>query len=473
VRVIAKISQETPYRVYREEGILYIEVQHAQVSGQERRSPAPASGERVAEARSTTPAGNGSGVKYTGRLISLDIQDAEIKGVLRLIADVSGLNVISGDDVKGTITTRLVNVPWDQALDVILRTLGLGQTREGNIIRVASSERFAKEQQDIVRDKQTIERVEELVTKVVAINYAKAAELKTNLGSLLSQRGSIMVDERTNTMIIKDVQGNLTEILALIGTLDQQTPQILIEARIVETSRAFERQLGIQWGLRYNETTNRRFPNTIQLSGGAGTSPSGGAFVVNLPAPVGLGSGAAIGLTLGHVANDLILDLQLSAMENSGQGRIISNPKITTLDNKEAVIQSGFTLPFETTSATGTKTEFVDANLNLTVTPHVTSDQFITMKVAAKRNEPDFARTSAGGAPSIVKREATTEVLVKDGHTTVIGGLYTRSTSDSLTGIPFFSKIPVLGWFFKNEGRRDEVLELLIFITPRIIRPQS
>lgn len=440
--------------------------------------------------------------KYKGTKISLDFQDAEIKSVLRLLSEVSGFNIIAGEDVRGKVSTRMINVPWDLALESILQVQGLGYEKRDNIIRVAPMERFAQEEQERLRKKQTVEKGEELQTRVISINYANVKDLKTNLTDLLSERGKITIDERTSTMIVKDLTKNIEQIDSLIGTLDRQTPQVLIEARIVEINRDFEKQLGIQWGGNLEQFTKYAFPNTIQFRGGilpqtegltgtpgsgirdtrgvlapsgnVGTSslaePTGGGnFLLNLPAAVGLGAGGAIGMTLGHVKNATILDIQLSALENSNQGKILSSPRIATLDNREAYIQSGQTIPFQSVSAEGTKTEFIDATLELRVTPHVTPDNFILMKIKASRNEPG-PRNPQTGAPEIIKREAFTEVLVKDGDTTVIGGIISRNTVQTVAGIPWLSKIPAIGWLFKNEASQERNDELLIFITPRIVK---
>ncbi|RMF86172.1 MAG: type IV pilus secretin PilQ, partial [Nitrospinota bacterium] len=486
-RIVVRLVTRTPYRVLREEETIRLEIADPPSL------PAPLHpAEKEKEEQEEAPAEQPQ-KRYTGTRISLDFQRADINDILRLIAEVSGLNIITGGDVKGEVSIRMVNVPWDQALDVILKTYGLGQERIGNVIRVAPRERLVREQQEVLRIKQAEKLAEELVTKVIPIKYADAGELQENLKPLLSERGIINVDRRTNTLIVKDVEANLQQVLSLVETLDQQTPQVLIEARIVETSRSFERQFGIQWGGLLSSRTDFRFPRTIGITGGRGSVSTGianpppgppaaeapttederGTFVVNLPAAVGPGSGAALGITLGHINNSALLDIQLSALENTGQGRVISSPRIVTLDNKEAKIDSGFTIPFATTSAEGTRTEFVDANINLTVTPHVTPDDFVIMQIRAARNEPDFARTAAGVAPTIVRREATTNVLVKDGETTVIGGLFRRNLTNDVNGVPYLSKIPILGWLFKNERRQDNNDELLIFITPRILRKRG
>jgi type IV pilus assembly protein PilQ len=417
---------------------------------------------------------------FTGEKISLDFQDADINDILRLIAEVGKVNIIAGGDVQGKITTRMTEVPWDQALDVILKINGLAQERSGNIIRVAPLEKFTNERQERLKARVTEVQAEPLVTRIVPANYAAAKDLRPNLEKLLSRRGTIIIDGRTNTMIITDTQASLDAVLALIEKLDRPTPQVMIEARIVESSRTFLRELGIQLGFAYSQITDKTFPNRVDVRGGVPAAGNSGGltpptppanFLLDLPAAVGLGSGGAIGLSLASIGG-AILDAQLSALESSGRGKIISSPKIATLDNTEAQIQSGRKIPVATVSAEGTRTEFVDANITLKVTPHVTPNEFIGMKITATKNEADFTQ-QVNGIPTITTREANTDMLVKDGDTVVIGGLYRRTIQSSHSGIPGFSNIPVLGWLFRKERQQDDSDELLIFLTPRIIRQED
>jgi type IV pilus assembly protein PilQ len=360
----------------------------------------------------------------------------------------------------------MVEVPWDQALDVILKINGMAQERDGNIIRVAPLKRFIAERQERMQAQKTEVQSEPTVTQVVAVNYADADKLKTNLERLLSDRGSIFIDERTNTLIITDTQDSLDDMLELLITLDRQTPQVVIEARIVETSRNFLRDIGVQLGFNYMDVTDREFPNRVGVTGSA----SDGNFLVDLPAAVAQGSGGAISFALAGASS--LLNIRLSALESSGQGKIVSSPKIATLDNTEAEIQSGRRIPYQTVSAEGTQTEFVDASVSLKVTPHVTPDGFVSMDIVATNNDADFGQTS-GGVPTIVTREAKTRMLIKDGDTVVIGGLYRRDMEESSDGVPGLQDVPGLGWLFSKKRRSDVNEELLIFITPRIIRQPS
>lgn len=422
--------------------------------------------------------------KYTGMRISLEFKEADIRDVFRLIAEVSKLNIIVTEDVKGTVTVRMKNVPWDQALDVILHTNKLGMVKVGNVVRISPLDRLRKEEEERLEFIEKTREKEPLITRLIPVNYASAREISSRLKSLLSKRGTIEVDERTNTIIVKDVKRVVDEAEKLVKTLDLQTPQVLIEARIVEASTNFTRELGVQWGGRfsaspnYGTPTGLYFPNTIGVTGftdltGRPTRDVGSAevpnFVVNLPASVGIGTGGGIGFTFGTLNNSAILDLRLSAMESVGEGKVISSPRVVTLDNREAEIKQGISIPFETVSQAGTQTQFIDATLSLKVTPHVTADRTVIMKIKAEKNAPNTAIRSAGGVPSIDKKEASTEILVRDGETAVIGGIYTISKTKTVAGVPWFSRIPVIGWLFRKTTYNDETKELVVFITPRVI----
>lgn len=409
---------------------------------------------------------------YSGQKISLDFQDAEVSNVLRLIADVSGLNMVVGEEVKGKVTLKLFNVPWDQSLDIILKSKGLGQVREGNIIRIDTNPNIAKQQDEAAKAKEAQVKAEDLKTLIIPINYAKATDLSTTLKKNLSSRGELTVNEATNSLIAKDVPQNIADIQQLIKLLDLPTPQVLIETRIVQANTNFARDLGVQWGLSAKDTFGG---NQLALNAGpssadgfAGQIPN---FAVNLPASGGAGSIGNVGFTLGHLtgSNPFNLDVRLSAGEASGETKIISSPRIVTLDNREAVIQQGDSVPFETVSDKGTQTQFIDATLNLTVTPHITPNGSVIMKIKATKNAIGDFRSRLG-APSISKREAATEVMVQDGETTVIGGIFETTNSETETGVPWLAKIPGLGWLFKRQSVSDQNRELLIFITPSIVK---
>ncbi len=413
-----------------------------------------------------------SGKRYTGRRLSLDFKDADIENILRLIAEISNLNIVTGDDVKGKLSLRLINVPWDQALDIVLESQGLGMVRTGNVVRIAPAAKLKAEDEAALAAKAAKQKLEDLTLEIIPVNYATVADIEKQIRSLLTDRGKVTVDSRTNALVVSDVKAAIDQARALVAALDTVTPQVLIEARIVEASLDFTREIGVQWGGSFTSSaatgnpTGLNFPGTIGVTGGAGSG-----FAVNLPAAIQQGAGGGLNFSLGSLTNFLNLDIRLSALERTGEGRIISSPRVTTLDNKEAIIEQGLSIPFETTSDGGTQTTFIDANLNLTVTPHVTNDESINLKIKASKNAPDTSVRGASGAPSISKKEAKTEVLIRNGQTTVIGGIFQIDRADTIAGVPWFQKLPFIGWLFKKSTVVDKKTELLIFITPRIVRP--
>ncbi len=422
-----------------------------------------------------------------GKRLSLDVRGADLLNVLRYISEVSGENIVAGDDVTGKITIRLRNVSWEQALDVALKTKGFGRVKTGSIIRVAPLKKLQEEKEQELARQKADEKVAPTFVRLMPVNYANAKDVLTQLTPLLTKdRGTATVDERTNTIIAEDLPEVLNKLENLAKRLDTQTPQVLIEARIVEANTQHVRDIGIQWGgstlfsPATGNATGLAFPNILGLSGGAddaNTNSTGtGApprFAVNLPSPVGTGAGGSVGMIFGNAANTGLLSLRLSALENNGSVRIVSAPKVTTLDNVRAKISQGVSIPISVTSAAGVNTRFVDAFLSLEVRPHVTQDGSIMMEIKASKNEPNFARTGAAGDPTIETKVAETQVLVKDGDTTVIGGIYTRNSSTTFNEVPFLSKIPVLGWLFKRKREEDARAELLVFITPRIVNRQQ
>ena len=442
------------------------------------------------QVQGVTPAllGQQASDRYAGRRIDLDLKDADIHNVLRLLADVGRVNIVTADNVTGSVTIRMRNVPWDQALDVILQAKTLGMVRRANMIRVAPLDVLQKERELAIQQAQSEVQLAPIETRLIPVSYAHAADIQLRAKDLLSERGTIAVDERTNMMIVRDVTGNLNQVEELTRALDTQTPQVLIEARIVEATNKYTRDVGIQWGgdatfsAATANPTGLAFPNSVGVVGGASdaNTPTAGLspfvnrvdnpnFAVNLPAAVGTGSGGAIGLTFGSIDNNINLSLRLSAAETSGLVRILSSPRILTLDNREARIASGTLIPFSQVSAMGVMTTFQEAKLQLLVKPHVTSDGSISMKVKINRDEPDFNQTSARGDPTILKREAETELLIQDSHTAVIGGIFTRNTGRNLDQVPFFGDIPILGLLFQRRRASDSRAELVIFLTPRIV----
>ena len=423
-----------------------------------------------------------SGKKYTGRKISLDLQDADLINVMRLFAEVANLNIILSPEVKGRVTVRMVNIPWDQAMDIILKMNGLGYALEDNVLRIASVSALTKEAEDEMRSKEAKKKAEDLITRIVPVNYAKAGEIEPTIKKSLSLRGETVTDTRTNTLIIRDIARNVDEVVSLIKLLDKPTAQIMIEARIVEASLTFSRSLGVQWGgtsssdASHGNPLGISFPNSVGVTGGPtmGTTASGsGNYFVNMPAAAGAGTGGgAIGFTFGSLSKSLNLDLVLSALESTGEGKVISTPRVSALDNKEAKIEQGSSIPFSTTSASGTQIQFIDAKLSLIVTPHATPDNKIFMKIQATKNAPDTSLLGASGQPSIRKNEATTEILLADGETAVIGGILVVDRGQTVTKVPFFGDLPLIGWLFKSKTMSEDKKELIIFITPRVVRQE-
>ncbi len=430
----------------------------------------------------------GGSSKFGGRRIDLDLKDADIHNILRLLSDVGHVNIVTADDVTGTVTIRMRNVPWDQALDVVLQAKGLGMVRQGNLIRVAPLATLNREREmRLAAMKQEVD-LAPLETRIIPVSYASADELQARAKDFLSPRGSLAVDERTNVLIARDIAGNLNRIEELVRSLDTQTPQVLVEARIVEATSRYLRDIGIQWGgdATYSSATGNptgaSFPSKVGLTGGAtdGNTPTAGLspssrttstpnFAVNLPATTGTGAGGALGLVLGSLSQNFNLNIRLSAAESSGLLRIVSSPRILTLDNQDARISQGTLIPFSQTSAQGVQTTFQEAKLQLLVKPHVTADGSVAMHVKINRDEPDFNQTSARGDPTILKREAETDLLVMDGRTAVIGGIFTRNTGRNVDQIPFLGDLPIIGILFQRRRASDSRNELVIFLTPRIV----
>jgi len=417
--------------------------------------------------------------RYQGRRIDLDFKDADIHNILRLLADVGNVNVVTGDNVSGQITIRMKNVPWDQALDVILRAKGLGQVREGNLIRVAPLTELEKEREaELARAKQEM-LMRPLETRLIPISYAEAGQMLSKLTYALSPRGKLTMDSRTNMIIARDISANLDVIEQLVRNLDTQTPQITVETRIVEARVNFSREFGIQWGGNFlAPNVGVVFPNQIGVGGGVtkqvntdgllfGQSANPG-YAVSLPAAAANNSGGAFGMTFGSVNGNVNVNLRLSAAESLGDIRIISSPRITTLDNQEAKIKSGVEIPFSQVSASGVQTTFKEATLELSVKPHVTADGTVMMDVKVKRDEADFVNVGPRGEPTIIKKEAQTKMLVKDGDTTVIGGIYTTRKGVLHRKVPWLAEIPILGYLFKFKRKTTDRTEVLVFITPRI-----
>ena len=416
--------------------------------------------------------------QYRGRRISLDFKDVDIADVLRLIAEVSSLNVIAGDEVKGKVTLRLVDVPWDQALDVVLLTKGLGFMRVGNVLRIAPSAVIAQEEELRLQERRIKEKLEDLVVKLQPVNYADVNNIAKMVSQLLSPgRGTVTTDERTSTLIIKDIPSVIDEATALIKAIDTQTPQVMIEAKIVEANLDFKREFGATWGVGAQplvDAFDSASPNRQDFGNdwvrfhneGLGNNA---VFANPITAfPNGLFNMAAFLLD-----DKLNLELQLQAAEVNGDGKVISSPRLVTLDNSKASISQGVSIPFQTFENGDAQLEFVDAVLKLEVTPHITSNKSIIMKIAVKRNAPDDTVFTLTGSPAIAKNEVKTETLVQDGQTLVLGGIYVVVKSERQSSIPYLSSIPLIGAAFRSDETSESRKELLIFVTPRVVMPAA
>ena len=409
-----------------------------------------------------------------------------MRAVLRTFAEISGLNVVIDPQVDGTVDVALTEVPWDQAFDVILRANQLGYVLDGTVVRIAPLRVLADEetQRRELAEEQAL--AGELVVVTRTLSYARAdamAELITR--SVLSARGQVQTDERTNTLVMSDLQPRLIAAEDLLDTLDRAEPQVEIEARIVQAGQDFARSLGVQWGLtgrvspELGNTTPLTFPNRGGISGRVGTqgAEASGAdarardtenvgAAVNLPAA---SASSAIGVTLGSVDGSLNLDVVLSAAEGDGQIRLLSHPRVTTQNNVAAEIVQGDQIPIQTVSNNTVTVQFEDAALSLRVTPQITADDTVIMQIEIDNNFADFSR-EINGVPPIVTQRASTTVQVANGDTTVIGGIFESERSSSNDRVPGLHRIPFLGWLFRSDSERESTDELLIFLTPKIVR---
>ncbi len=412
---------------------------------------------------------------YVGRRISLDFQQADISNVLRLIAEVSGFNMVVGEGVKSKVTIKLISVPWDQALDMILKMNGLGKIRQGNILWIDSLANIAKQENEVAQSKTAKLNAEELVDRVFYIRNLPAMEVMTSLTQFRSPRGLMQYSLGSNALIVRDTESKIAIMKQLVDGLDLEVPQVQIEARIVQADTTYSRSLGVQWGIQNVNQLGSSFGVANFKTGTTGAFGNQiSNFLVNLPATVGgLTSTPGVGFTIGRT-DGALLDVRLSAGELLGLSKVIAAPKVTTLDKREAKISQGESIPFQTTSLQGTQTTFVDANLELNVTPQITSrdpkevGKQIMMKVRATRNAVGARSNPAG--PSIDRREANTQVIIRDGETMVIGGVFIDSQNNSVVGIPYLSRVPVLGWLFKQKTESVAKQELLIFLTPSIVK---
>lgn len=415
-----------------------------------------------------------AGPTYTGRLISLDLQDTDIDNALRIIAEVSNLNIIASEDVKGKITLRLIDVPWDQALDVILKTNGLDKVQEGNVVRIAPVEKLRAERESLKQAKQAAEELELLQVRFIRISYAKAADLKPLIDSVVSERGSATFDDRTNQLIVKDISRGIKNVVELVQKLDLRTPQILLETQIVEAQRTLLRDLGSEVGFSFIQSpstgnpTGVNFPNSISLAGAIANAQPQNANPISL--------------LFGSSDGTKNLSTRLTSLESEGRVNIVSRPSVATTNNKQAIIKSvqkvrvrlpngGVSVATgQGASAAGSgqqATEVIEIGILLEVTPQASPDYFVLLDINAKSST--FGSESTEGIPNEVERSATSSVLVSSGQTFALGGIYKLSDRDNLNGVPFFKDIPVIGSLFRLQSVEQEDEELLFFITPRIV----
>ncbi|MDE3156038.1 MAG: type IV pilus secretin PilQ, partial [Acidobacteriota bacterium] len=414
--------------------------------------------------------------RFTGNPVSLDFQGADLRAVLRTFAEISGLNIVIDPAVKGTVDVSLHDVPWDQALDIILRANKLGYVIDGTVVRIAPLSVLADEEQQRRKLAQEQALSGTLQTRTIALSYAKADDLQALLtkSGIITARGTVQVDERTNTLILTDLPDAVAHAIDLIDKLDKPQPQVNIEARIVQTNKSYARQLGVQWGFNsamdaaHGNTTAMQFPNSINVGGATGATQgaNGTSTAVNLGVQ---NATSAVGLALGSVTGAFNLDAALSALENSGNLHILSTPQVTTQNNIEAEITQGVQIPIQTVANNTVTVTFKDAALTLRVTPQITSANTVIMRIALENASPDFSR-AVNGIPPIDTQRASTQVLVNNGQTTVIGGIVVSQQQLNNDRTPGLSQVPLLGWLFKRDSTSNQDNELLIFITPKIIR---
>ena len=428
---------------------------------------------------------------YKGEKLSLNFQNIEVRAVLQLLAEFTGLNLVTSDTVQGNVTLRLKNVPWDQALDIILKTKGLAMRQNGNVMLIApAAEIAAREKQELEAQKQLIE-LEPLYSEIIEINFAKATELAAILDNdggsnsgvgvsgFLSERGSITIDNRTNSLLIRDTADQLVQIRGLIEQLDIPVRQVLIESRIVIANNDFTKDLGVRFGASarsrtlgaatsgsLSNITGTSDNNLLEVPSTA-TNPPGLNQNLNVNLPV-INPAGTLALALAKLPLGMILELELSAMQEEGQGEIISSPRVITSNQQTALIQQGTEIPYQEASSSGaTSVEFKEAVLKLEVTPQITPDDHIVMDLEVNKDE---VGTVVAGVPSIDTRSVKTQVLVDNGETVVLGGIYEQSKINGTTRVPFFGDLPYVGFLFKTTSNEDTKRELLVFVTPKIIK---
>ncbi|KOX98670.1 type IV pilus secretin PilQ [Pseudomonas nunensis] len=416
---------------------------------------------------------------YTGEKLSLNFQDIDVRSVLQLIADFTNLNLVASDTVQGGITLRLQNVPWDQALDLVLKTKGLDKRKIGNVLLVAPADEIAARERQELESQKQIAELAPLRRELLQVNYAKAADIAklftsvTSAEAKIDERGSITVDERTNNIIAYQTQDRLDELRRIVAQLDIPVRQVMIEARIVEANVDYDKSLGVRWG---GSIQNKGNWNTSGVSNGANASNTigtPGSTSTNSPF-VDMGTAAnTSGLGIAFITDNVLLDLELTAMEKTGNGEIVSQPKVVTSDKETAKILKGTEIPYQEASSSGaTSVSFKEASLSLEVTPQITPDNRIIMEVKVTKDEPDYLN-KVQDVPPIKKNEVNAKVLVNDGETIVIGGVFSNTQSKVVDKVPFLGDVPYLGRLFRRDVVSEKKSELLVFLTPRIMNNQA
>tara|TARA_R100001440_G_scaffold53394_6_gene73164 strand:+ start:13616 stop:15730 length:2115 start_codon:yes stop_codon:yes gene_type:complete len=411
---------------------------------------------------------------YSGDKLSLNFQDIEVRSVLQLIADFTGLNLVASDTVSGSITLRLQNVPWDQALDLILKTKGLDKRQIGNVLLVAPADEIAARERLELETSKQIAELAPVRLDIVQVNYAKAADIVALIQAdeeLISSRGFVSSDARTNTISVRETSDKLEQIRRLVSTWDVPVRQVLIEARIVRAQTDLAEELGVQWGLGYGDEVNSGNGNFV-VGGDQGSvtsiNNSGVGFPAGLNVDLGVTRANSSSIALGYIGTDFLVDLELSAFESDGEAEIVAQPKVVTADRQTAKIKSGEEIPYQEASSSGaTSVSFKEAALSLEVTPQITPDDKIIMDLTVNQ---DSRGQETAGVPSINTNEVTTQVLVQNGETVVLGGIFQSETATTITKTPFLGDIPYLGRLFTKTTKIDERSELLIFITPKILK---
>ncbi|PYC20703.1 type IV pilus secretin PilQ [Pseudomonas jessenii] len=414
---------------------------------------------------------------YVGEKLSLNFQDIDVRSVLQLIADFTNLNLVASDTVQGGITLRLQNVPWDQALDLVLKTKGLDKRKIGNVLQVAPADEIAARERQELESQKQIAELAPLRRELLQVNYAKAADIAklfqsvTSAEAKIDERGSITVDERTNNIIAYQTQDRLDELRRIVAQLDIPVRQVMIEARIVEANVDYDKSLGVRWG---GSIQNKGNWNTSGVSNGTSTTiGTPGSTSTNSPF-VDMGTvGNTSGIGIAFITDNVLLDLELTAMEKTGNGEIVSQPKVVTSDKETAKILKGTEIPYQEASSSGaTSVSFKEASLSLEVTPQITPDNRIIMEVKVTKDEPDYLN-KVQDVPPIKKNEVNAKVLVNDGETIVIGGVFSNTQSKVVDKVPFLGDVPYLGRLFRRDVVSEKKSELLVFLTPRIMNNQA